>query len=77
MIDDCRHLDTSKVPRRVGKTSLLLVNKLQSLWSQSWGAYKSFDKKKSLFLYIPYLLREVALSKEVVSLNPRLQVKFL
>lgn len=72
MIDDYRHLDMSKGPRGMGKLQIsscdvpsheIPVNLLIS------NGYFYTD--------LPYLLGEVLLSREVVSIISRLQVRFL
>ena len=77
MIDDHRHLDISKGPRAmVG---------LLCLWSTNPGgggglsfavAIKSSDNHY-FCTCLSYLLREVVLSREVVSVIPKLQVRLL
>ena len=76
VVNDHRHLDATKGPR--GRVELLYFCPTNSRfpWPQSKCSYKSFCKQ-SLFLYIPSFSLGRQFWAEVVSVIPKLQVRFL
>ena len=77
MNDDCQHLDTSKGPRRmVILLCFWFIN--SSCYGLSHNVPINLLINDQYFCtYFYYLLGEVVLSREVVSVILRLQVRFL